>query len=71
MPTETVYGIAADATNPEAVEKVFTAKDRPADNPLIIHIDRFRDSPKMSFGIMAECRGDSRKPLCADLSRLF
>ncbi len=41
MPTETVYGIAADATNPEAVEKVFTAKDRPADNPLIIHISDF------------------------------
>ena len=34
MPTETVYGLAADACNPEAVKKVFAAKGRPADNPL-------------------------------------
>ena len=38
MPTETVYGLAADACNPEAVKKVFAAKGRPADNPLIVHI---------------------------------
>ena len=38
MPTETVYGLAADATNPEAVRRVFAAKGRPADNPLIVHI---------------------------------
>ena len=36
MPTETVYGLAADACNPEAVKKVFAAKGRPADNPLIV-----------------------------------
>lgn len=41
MPTETVYGIAADATNPEAVRKIFKAKNRPADNPLIVHISDF------------------------------
>lgn len=38
MPTETVYGLAADACNPEAVARVFAAKGRPADNPLIVHI---------------------------------
>ena len=38
MPTETVYGLAADATNKTAIKKLYTAKDRPADNPLIIHI---------------------------------
>ncbi len=38
IPTETVYGIAADATNGEAVKKVFEAKGRPQDNPLIVHI---------------------------------
>jgi L-threonylcarbamoyladenylate synthase len=38
MPTETVYGIAADATNEMAVRRVFEAKGRPADNPLIVHI---------------------------------
>lgn len=38
LPTETVYGIAADARNPEAVKKIFGAKGRPQDNPLIVHI---------------------------------
>lgn len=38
FPTETVYGLGADALNPEAVRKVFTAKGRPSDNPLIVHI---------------------------------
>jgi L-threonylcarbamoyladenylate synthase len=38
IPTETVYGLAADATNPEAVRAIFAAKSRPADNPLIVHI---------------------------------
>lgn len=41
MPTETVYGIAADATNPDAVKKIFAAKGRPSDNPLIVHISDF------------------------------
>lgn len=41
MPTETVYGLAADATNEDAVKKIFTAKGRPCDNPLIVHICRF------------------------------
>lgn len=38
FPTETVYGLGADATNPEAVIKIFQAKNRPADNPLIVHV---------------------------------
>jgi L-threonylcarbamoyladenylate synthase len=38
FPTETVYGIGADATNEKAVDKIFKAKKRPADNPLIVHI---------------------------------
>ena len=40
FPTETVYGLGADATNPTAVRAVYTAKERPADNPLIVHIWR-------------------------------
>lgn len=39
FPTETVYGLGADATNFEAVSKIFEAKGRPADNPLIVHVD--------------------------------
>ena len=38
FPTETVYGIGADATNAEAVKKIFIAKGRPQDNPLIVHL---------------------------------
>lgn len=38
IPTETVYGLAADATNDVALKKIFTIKQRPADHPLIVHI---------------------------------
>lgn len=38
FPTETVYGIAANALNEEAVKKIYLAKGRPSDNPLIVHI---------------------------------
>lgn len=38
LPTETVYGLAADADNPDAVTKIFAAKGRPADHPLIVHL---------------------------------
>jgi L-threonylcarbamoyladenylate synthase len=38
FPTETVYGLGADALNPDAVAGIFAAKGRPADNPLIVHI---------------------------------
>ena len=38
FPTETVYGLGADAFNAQAVERIYTAKGRPGDNPLILHI---------------------------------
>lgn len=38
LPTETVYGLGANGLNPEAVARIFTAKGRPQDNPLILHI---------------------------------
>ncbi len=38
IPTETVYGLGADGLNPEAVAKIFEAKGRPGDNPLILHV---------------------------------
>ncbi len=38
IPTETVYGLGADAANPEAVAQIFKAKGRPADHPLIVHL---------------------------------
>lgn len=39
LPTETVYGLAADAANPEAVARIFAAKGRPRFNPLIAHVE--------------------------------
>src|SRR5438045_1578098 len=38
MPTETVYGLAADATTAEAVARIYEAKGRPSFNPLIVHV---------------------------------
>lgn len=40
FPTETVFGLGADATNPSAVARIFSAKGRPSDHPLIVHIAR-------------------------------
>ncbi|MBC8243776.1 MAG: threonylcarbamoyl-AMP synthase [Verrucomicrobia bacterium] len=47
LPTETVYGLAADARSPDAVARIFEAKGRPADNPLIVHVD--------SVGMARDC----------------
>ena len=41
FPTETVYGLGANALDAEAVSKIFEAKGRPADNPLIVHISDY------------------------------
>ena len=56
FPTETVYGLGADAANPQAVAKIFAAKGRPADHPLIVHLpgaaylDRWaRDIPALAW----------------------
>src|SRR5207249_1424108 len=38
FPTETVYGLGADATNARAVQRIFQVKGRPASNPLIVHV---------------------------------
>lgn len=43
IPTETVYGLAANALDGEAVKKIFLAKGRPSDNPLIVHIASFEE----------------------------
>jgi len=42
FPTETVYGLGANASNPAAVQKIFEVKGRPADHPVIVHIDHQR-----------------------------
>ena len=47
LPTETVYGLAANAFDPEAVKKIFEIKGRPAHNPIIVHVD--------SLGMARKC----------------
>ncbi len=51
MPTETVYGLAADACNEKAVAGIFAAKGRPADNPLIVHISDMDMLPRLADNI--------------------
>ena len=48
FPTETVYGLGADATNPEAVARIYEVKGRPADHPLIVHVADMQDIAQWS-----------------------
>lgn len=57
VPTETVYGLAADGLNDEAVAKIYSAKGRPSANPLILHVD----SLDMLRGIVEEINADQKK----------
>lgn len=56
FPTETVYGLGADAMQANAVEKVFQAKGRPADHPLLIHISRIEQVERLAADIPAAAR---------------
>lgn len=51
MPTETVYGLAADAFNPQAVAQVFAIKERPATNPLIVHLAEVAQVTEVAAGV--------------------
>ncbi|MBP8855280.1 MAG: threonylcarbamoyl-AMP synthase [Oscillospiraceae bacterium] len=55
MPTETVYGLAANALSDMAVQKIFTAKGRPQDNPLISHIDSMDMLPMVVSAVPKAC----------------
>lgn len=61
FPTETVYGLGANALDPEAAVRIYTAKGRPADNPLIVHIAEPHEAEAL-----CEC-----PPLFARLARAF
>lgn len=54
FPTETVYGLGADAANPAAVAQIFAAKGRPADHPLIVHLPSADHLPRWAREIPAE-----------------
>jgi L-threonylcarbamoyladenylate synthase len=51
FPTETVYGLGADATNSEAVARIYSVKGRPSDHPLIVHIASMQDMDQWSSDI--------------------
>ena len=51
FPTETVYGLGGDGLNPDASKKIYAAKGRPSDNPLIIHIADKEDIKKLAVDI--------------------
>lgn len=57
VPTETVYGLAGDCRNSEAIRKIFEAKGRPQDNPLIVHISNM----KMLDGLVSSVPEDAKK----------
>jgi L-threonylcarbamoyladenylate synthase len=42
LPTETVYDLAANASGPDAIKKIFKAKGRPENHPLIVHVASFK-----------------------------
>ena len=56
FPTETVYGLGGDAMQPDSSRKIYEAKGRPSDNPLIVHIARMSDLEKIAGSIPSEAR---------------
>ncbi len=56
IPTETVYGLAGDALNPASSKKIYAAKGRPSDNPLIVHIADIKDMELIVASIPEEAR---------------
>lgn len=56
FPTETVYGLGANALDPEAVAKIYEAKGRPSDNPTIVHISQASDVLKLTYTMTADMK---------------
>lgn len=56
IPTETVYGLAADARSDKAVSKIFEAKGRPADNPLIVHVGNRAQVRRLTTNVSKNAR---------------
>ena len=56
FPTETVYGLGADALNEDAAKKIYAAKGRPSDNPLIIHITNMEALDRITVSISEKAR---------------
>ncbi len=71
FPTETVYGIGADALNVNAVRKIFEAKGRPQDNPLIVHIAEIKQLENLVEDIPKEAENLARRYWPGPLTIIF
>lgn len=71
FPTETVYGLGADALNPEASRKIYAAKGRPSDNPLIVHIADFQALEKITAGVPKKARSLGERFWPGPLTMIF
>lgn len=56
IPTETVYGLAANIYNEKAVEKIYTLKNRPKNNPLIVHLTSDKELSKYAVNIPVKAK---------------
>lgn len=71
FPTETVYGLGGDALNPLSSEKIYAAKGRPSDNPLIVHIADMEALPLIIDGIPESARKLAEKFWPGPLTMIF
>mgnify|MGYP002590718255 CR=1 FL=1 len=61
FPTETVYGLGANALDPEASKRIYAAKGRPSDNPLIVHISRFEELLSIAKEVPPQAKNSARQ----------
>lgn len=71
FPTETVYGLGADALNPQASRRIYEAKGRPSDNPLIVHISNMEDLGKIAAKVPKQARKLAEKFWPGPLTMVF
>lgn len=71
FPTETVYGLGGNALDPLAAEKIYAAKGRPSDNPLIIHISSWEDLGKIVSEVPEKARALGEKYWPGPLTMIF
>ena len=71
FPTEAVYGLGADALNPEASKKIYAAKGRPSDNPLIVHISNMKALEKITSEIPEKAKKMAKEFWPGPLTMIF
>lgn len=71
FPTETVYGLGGNALDPKSSEKIYAAKGRPSDNPLIVHIYRMEDLFKVASDVSEDAKKLAEKFWPGPLTMIF